>query len=112
MKKIITLLFLLLILGCQKDYIDDIVDINFFDQTEQIVYNNQSIEIILPKDDTYSLLLVGIEGNLIARERFTGTKGTNKRTIYVSLLTDREEVYLMLYNNNGNKLEEVFLKLK
>jgi hypothetical protein len=41
MKKIITLLFLLLILGCQKDYIDDIVDINFFDQTEQIVYNNQ-----------------------------------------------------------------------
>lgn len=111
MKKILSILFLVLLFGCQKDYIDDIVEVNFFDSSEQLIFNNQEIQFNLPDNGTYSLILVGINGNLIARERFNGVKGTNKRTVYVSLLTDMVEVYLMLYNNNGNKLEEVLLKI-
>ena len=111
MKKILSILLLTLLFSCQKDYIDEIVAVNFFDSTEQLVSNNQEIQFTLSNNGTYSLVLVGINGNLIARERFNGVKGSNKRTVYVSLLTDMTEVYLMLYNSSGIKLEEVLLKI-
>lgn len=111
MKKYITLLVLIFLFGCQKDFIEDINDINFFDSNEQIIYNDQVIDFTLPSTNTYFFVLVDIDGELIAREKFIGNEGTNTRTVYTSLL-NRDEVYLMLYNRNQTKLQEVLLKLR
>ena len=109
MKKFIVILSLLLI-SCQKDYIDETTIPSFFDKDNQELSTNQIIDFELPKDGIYFLLFVDLQGNLIARERFTGIEGLNTRTIYVGLL-EQDEVYLMLYNGNDNKLQEVKLKL-
>jgi|TARA_R100000027_G_C2234640_1_gene90177 hypothetical protein len=111
MKKYITTLLLIFLFSCQKDYIEDINQINFFDSDEQIIYNDQVIDFSLPNDGTYYFVLVDIDGYLLAREKFDGTKGKNSRTVYSSLL-NVDQVYLMLYNNNQSKLQEVLLKLK
>ena len=109
MKKFIVILSFLLI-SCQKDYIDETTIPSFFDKDNQELSTNQNINFILPNDGIYFLLFVDLQGNFIARERFNGTEGLNTRTIYVGLL-EQDEVYLMLYNSNDNKLQEVKLKL-
>lgn len=109
MKKFIVILFLILV-SCQKDYIDETTIPSFFDKDNQELSTNQNINFTLPNDGIYFLLFVDLQGNFIARERFTGTEGLNTRTIYVGLL-EQDEVYLMLYNSNDNKLQEVKLKL-
>jgi len=111
MKKYITLLALIFLFSCQKDYIEDISDVNFFDSNEQIIYNDQVIDFTLPKSGTYYFVLVDIDGYLLAREKFNGNEGKNNRTVYTSIL-NIDQVYLMLYNNNQTKLEEVLLKLR
>ena len=109
MKKFIVILFFILV-SCQKDYIDETTIPSFFDKDNQELSINQIIDFELPKDGIYFLLFIDLQGNLIARERFNGTEGLNTRTIYVGLL-EQDEVYLMLYNGNDNKLQEVKLKL-
>ena len=109
MKKFIVILFFILV-SCQKDYIDETTIPSFFDKDNQELSINQIIDFELPKDGIYFLLFIDLQGNLIARERFNGTEGLNTRTIYVGLL-EQDEVHLMLYNGNDNKLQEVKLKL-
>ena len=110
MKKYIIILFLLLY-SCQKDYIEDISSTPlFFDKNTQEVIDDVTIDFILPEDGIHYLLLVDINGRLLARERFTGVEGINSRKLYVGIL-EQEEIYLMLYNRNNNKLKEVLIKI-
>ena len=109
MRKFIIILFLFLF-SCQKDFIDTDVIPSFFDKNNQEVVSSQIINFNLPNDGIYYLLFVNTDGELVAREKFTGTEGLNSRTIHVGLL-DQQEIYLILYNSNQNKLQEVLLKL-
>ena len=110
MKKYIIILFLLLY-SCQKDYIEDISSAPlFFDKNTQEITDDVYIDFILPNDGIYFLLLVDTDGKLIAREKFIGVEGVNTRMLYTDLL-EQQEIYLMLYNGNQNKLNEVLIKL-
>ena len=110
MKKYIVILFLFM-LSCQKDYVEDINSVPmFFDKNTQEVSGDVSIDFVLPNNGIHFLLLVDINGRLLAREKFSGVEGINSRKLFVDLL-EQEEVYLMLYNGNENKLKEVLIKL-
>ena len=110
MKKYIVILFLLLY-SCQKDYVEDISSTPlFFDKNTQEVTGDINIDFALSEDGIHYLLLVDINGRLLAREKFTGVQGINNRKLYVDIL-EQEEIYLMLYNFNNNKLKEVLIKL-
>jgi len=110
MKKYIVILFLLLY-SCQKDYIEDLYTAPmFFDKSTQEVVGDISFNFALQESGIHYLLLVDINGKLLAREKFTGVEGLNTKKLYVGLL-DQEEVYLMLYNWNDNKIKEVLIKI-
>ena len=110
MKKYIIILFLFLY-SCQKDYIEDTSTTPlFFDKNTQEITDDVTIDFILPEDGIHYLLLVDISGKLLAREKFIGVQGINSRKLYVDIL-EQEEIYLMLYNFNNNKLKEVLIKL-
>ena len=110
MKKYIVILFLFLY-SCQKDYMEDMPTVPmFFDKGTQEVIGDVVIDFILPNDGIYFLLLVDTDGKLIAREKFIGVEGVNTRMLYTDLL-EQQEIYLMLYNGNQNKLKEVLIKL-
>ena len=57
MKKFIVILFLILV-SCQKDYIDETTIPSFFDKDNQELSTNQNINFILPNDGIYFLLFV------------------------------------------------------
>tara|TARA_S200002703_G_C3774344_1_gene238395 strand:- start:341 stop:679 length:339 start_codon:yes stop_codon:yes gene_type:complete len=110
MKKYIVILFLFLF-SCQKDYIEDISSAPmFFDKNTQEITGDVTIDFILSEDGIHYLLLVDTSGRLLAREKFIGIQGINSRKLYVDIL-EQEEIYLMLYNFNNNKLKEVLIKL-
>ena len=110
MKKYIIILFLFLY-SCQKDYVEDISSTPlFFDKSTQEIVDDVTIDFILPENGIHYLLLVDINGRLLAREKFTGVEGINSRKLYVDIL-EQEEIYLMLYNKNNNKIKEVLIKL-
>jgi hypothetical protein len=97
MKKIL-FIFVILMWGCTK------VDIppptmpveKIFNVGESKVVNGQSIYFDLPSAGVYTLSLIDKEsGQVISRERFTGTAGENIRKIYTNSIQS-QYLYLLL----------------
>ena len=97
MKKI-TLILLILLVGCTKpDLPTPVMPIEkIFTVTESKVTNAQSIHFDLPAKGTYTLTLIDKEsGQVVSRERFIGQYGENVKKIYTKSLQSRY-LYLLL----------------
>jgi hypothetical protein len=98
MKKIL-FIFVILMWGCTKIDIptpDVVNNTNIFGTTESKVVNAQSIYFNLPSAGVYTLSLIDKEsGQVISRERFTGTAGENIRKIYTNSIQS-QYLYLLL----------------
>jgi len=98
MKKLI-FLFTLLLTSCVTEIIEPIpspTTEKIFSLKESRVIDGQEIYFDLPSNGTYTLTLIDKEnGQVISRERFTGTFGENKKKIYTNSLQKRY-LYLLL----------------
>ena len=107
MKKIILILFILLI-GCTKVEVPTPVAPveKIFNVGESKVTNGQSIYFDLPSAGTYMLTLVDVTtSQVIGRERFVGQSGENVKKIYTNSLP-KGYLYLVLEDVDKNQLKK------
>jgi len=112
MKKILSILILLLVFSCVRDeefIIDPVVeapDVLFIDELQgiklenNIVYDRVAMNVKLPADGTYRIKIRhGLSGELISQEKIQGKEGDNILKVYVNTL-DNSSYKLELTKDN------------
>jgi hypothetical protein len=111
MKKWVVLLMLLSIFSCQKEEFlvePQPVITYIFEEFETVVSNGQELNFKLSSADNYSLRVYNtLNNNLITKENFNGTVGTNTKKIFTSTLTSGK--YKLVLYKGSEILETTFI---
>ena len=116
MKKLIYILPLLLVLGCTKDNImgiDEIepIAIDIFEVQQTIVKDGQQFNVNLNKEGEYKLSLIDEFTNIThTNEVFVGKVGENTLSIYTKALP-QGSYKLIIKDNDGNSIKQTTIKL-
>ena len=115
MKKLLSVLLMLLVLGCVKDELEFVNPEAFIPSNLKIeepiglklesifVSNKVSINVKLPKDGTYRLKIRNISNELVSQERLTAKEGDNILSIYTRSL-NKSSYTVELTNDNHSVL--------
>jgi hypothetical protein len=116
MKKLFPLLVLVALLNGCKDVLDignesnKIEDI--FTLTQSNVIDGKEIVFNVPADGIYILTLIDTRNdNVVTREKFKGTSGLNKKSIYTKSLTSKS-FYLLLEDGNRFQIGKTLIILQ
>jgi len=103
MKKLLFILFLVILSACRKIDIPAPIPVNtdIFSTKQSEVTDGQEIKFNLKADGIYTLTIGdSVTNQVVTRERFTGKTGENKLTLYTKSLPT---TYLYLLLEDGNK---------
>lgn len=114
MKKL-TILFFILLVGCEKPELPVIVETHkddIFTLNESSVTNGQSIYFKLPNSGEFFLTLIDKETNqVIGREKFYGQNGENIKKLYINSI-ETKYLYLSLEDITKKELKKTIIILK
>ena len=113
MKKLLSILLLLVVFGCMKDPIDDYEITTEVPESLQIVEpiglklentfvtNKVSINAKFDKIGTYKIRIVDIAGRVVSSEKISADEGDNLLTVYTSALDKSSyQVHILDQFNN------------
>lgn len=115
MKKITTLLALLILLGCAKDELEfeapfaevpealQIMDPIGLKLESAIVTNKVAINAKFDIDGTYRIKIIDISGKVVSQDKITATAGDNLLNIYTTAL-DKSSYQVHITDNFNNVL--------
>jgi hypothetical protein len=116
MRKIFSILFLILVFSCRKVDIPvpdtSLPNTNIFSSKQSEVVDGQEIKFNLKYDGFYTLTIGdSITNQVITRERFAGKSGENKLSLYTKTLP-KTSLYLLLEDQNRSEVGKTTIIIK
>jgi len=116
MRKIFSILFLILVFSCRKVDLPvpntTLSNTDIFSSKQSEVVDGQEIKFNLKSDGLYTLTIGdSISNQVVTRERFTGKSGDNKLTLYTKSLP-KTALYLLLEDQNKSEVGKTTIIIK
>jgi len=114
MKKILFILFLVILSACRKIDIPAAIPVNtdIFSTKQSEVTDGQEIKFNLKADGIYTLTIGdSVTNQVVTRERFTGKNGENKLILYTKSLPTTY-LYLLLEDVNKSQVGKTTIIIK